>query len=61
MIGLVGDIKSTMESLLPRLKPKTSTAFRDKVAEFVGSVRDVMPSHAKFVADHCAAAPIQGA
>jgi TetR/AcrR family fatty acid metabolism transcriptional regulator len=24
------------------------TAFRDKVAEFVGSVRDVMPSHAPF-------------
>jgi len=32
-LGLVGDIKSTMEALLPRLKPRTSTEFRDKLVE----------------------------
>src|SRR6202789_1630881 len=32
-LGLAGDIKSTMEALLPRLKPRTSTEFRDKVVE----------------------------
>jgi pyruvate dehydrogenase (quinone) len=32
-LGLVGDIKATMEALLPRLKPRTSTEFRDKLVE----------------------------
>jgi pyruvate dehydrogenase (quinone) len=29
-LGLVGDIKSTLEALLPRLEPKTDSGFRDQ-------------------------------
>ncbi len=35
--------------------------YLDEIAGVIGACVDVMPSHAKFVADHCAAAPIQGA
>lgn len=45
-LGLVGDIKSTMEALLGRLKPRTSAEFRDKLVE----------RHAKAVEAHKAKA-----
>ena len=35
--------------------------YLDEIAGVIGACVDVMPSHAKFVADNCAAAPIQGA
>jgi pyruvate dehydrogenase (quinone) len=41
-LGLVGDIKSTMAALLPKLKPRTSTDFRDKL----------VARHAKAVETH---------
>jgi tryptophan halogenase len=33
--------------------------YLDEVAGVIGACLDVMPSHAKFIADHCAAAPIR--
>jgi tryptophan 7-halogenase len=34
-------------------------AYLDEVGGVIGACVDVMPSHAKFIADHCAAAPIR--
>ena len=35
--------------------------YLDEVAGVIGSCVDVMPSHEKYIADHCAAAPIRAA
>ena len=43
------------------LSEQEIATYLDEIAGVIGACVDVMPSHAKYIADHCAAAPIQGA
>ena len=45
---------------LTDLLPEDEIAnYLDEVAGVIGACVDVMPTHAQFIADHCAAAPIR--
>ena len=47
---------------LADLLPEQEVAnYLDEVAGVIGACVDVMPSHEKFIAEHCAAAPIRAA
>ncbi len=41
------------------LSEQEIASYLDEVSGVIGACVDVMPNHAKFIADHCAAAPIR--
>jgi tryptophan halogenase len=43
------------------LSEQEIATYLDEVAGVIGACVDVMPTHEKFIADHCAAAPIRAA
>lgn len=56
-LGLAGDVKQTIEALLPRLQPKSSRAHLDQSLDHYRKTRTIFDAHAQGIAGHHPIAP----